>query len=357
MATASTAALEREFDHECVHVFHDPRTGATGAVAVHSTALGPAMGGLRLHRYGGLDDAVADALRLARAMTLKNAAAGLDLGGGKAVLLDDGAWTTSRAERLEAVGRAIDGLGGRYVTAEDVGTSPGDMDVIATQTQWVVGRSTENGGRGDPSLSTARTVFGAIEAAAEIRLSRSLEGVHVGVLGVGHVGSHLVTLLRAAGARVSVADVDEGRARSVAEQTGSTAVEVAGFVARDLDVFAPCAMGEVLGPAEVSQVRCRIVAGAANNPLTDDSLAADLAEREILYVPDFIANCGGIVHVAGEFAGLHDDDVDRRIAGCVARSRELLVTAREAGRSPLDVARELAEARLAAAQAPPAMAA
>lgn len=357
MPTATPAALDREFDHECVNVFHDTRTGATGVIAVHSTALGPAMGGLRLHRYGGVDDAVADALRLARAMTLKNAAAGLDLGGGKAVLLDDGAWTAGRTERLEAVGRAIDALGGRYVTAEDVGTSPADMDVIATQTQWVAGRSAEGGGRGDPSLSTARTVFGAIEAAVDVHLSTSLAGVHVGVLGVGHVGSHLVALLRAAGARVSLADVDEARARTVAEQTGSTAAPLAGFLAQDLEVFAPCAMGEVIGAAEVPRLRCGIVCGAANNPLADDGLAADLAARDILYVPDFIANCGGIVYVAGDFARQDEDEVDRRIAGCVDRSRELLVTARDTGRPPLDVARDMAAGRLAAAARTPVVAA
>jgi glutamate dehydrogenase/leucine dehydrogenase len=357
MPIASSAALDREFDHESVNVFHDPRTGATGVVAIHSTALGPAMGGLRLHRYGGLDDAVADALRLARAMTLKNAAAGLDLGGGKAVLLDDGAWRAGRAERLAAVGRAIDALGGRYVTAEDVGTSPGDMDVIATQTQWVAGRSAESGGRGDPSLSTARTVFGAIAAAVDVHLGRPLEGAHVGVLGVGHVGSHLVALLRAAGARVSLTDVDGERARRVAEQTGSTAGPLDGFLAQDLDVFAPCAMGEVIGAAEVGLLRCAVVCGAANNPLAEDGLAADLAGRDILYVPDFIANCGGIVYVAGDFAREDEDEVDRRIAGCIERTRELLVTARDAGRPPVDVARELAAARLASATREPAVAA
>ncbi len=341
------AALDRDFAHERVNVFHDAASGAAGVIAIHSTALGRAMGGLRLRRYAGLDDAVGDALRLSRAMTLKNAAAGLDNGGGKAVLLDDGGWTgVQRSERLRAVGRAVDALAGAYVTAEDVGTSPEDMDVIATQTRWVAGRSTANDGRGDPSRSTARTVHGSICAAADVHLHRSLAALHVGVLGVGRVGSCLVELLRLDGACVTVTDIDQRRAEAVAARTGATVLPLAGFITADVDVLAPCAMGELLDEADVAELRCAVVAGAANNPLVADRVADVLAAADILYVPDFIANSGGIVQVAGDFASQDEGDVARRIEACIARTRATLLAARNQGRTPLAVARAMAAGRL-----------
>jgi glutamate dehydrogenase/leucine dehydrogenase len=344
--------LNGTFDHEQLELFRDPATGLTGAIAIHSTALGPSMGGLRIRRYADVEVAAIDALRLARAMTLKNAAAGLRLGGGKAVLIDDGCWE-DREARLLAFAEVLERLGGRYVTAEDVGTSTEDMDLLATRTQWVVGRSPAGGGTGDPSPATARTVFGAIDVAARAHLDvPSLAGVHVGVLGTGKVGAVLVALLVAAGARVTVADVDPARADACA--TGSAAVDavtVEGFLARDLDVLAPCAMGELIGEQDVSALRCRIVAGAANNPLVDRATAVALQQAGILYVPDFIANCGGIVHVAAEFEALGVDEVAAQLDLCIARAGELLDEARERDALPLDVAVEHALARVEAARA------
>jgi glutamate dehydrogenase/leucine dehydrogenase len=344
--------LDALFDHERLHVFRDAPTGLTGAIAIHSTVLGPAMGGLRLHPYASIESAMGDALRLARAMTLKNAAADLDLGGGKAVLVDDGAWRqpATRAERMRAVGRVIDGLQGAYVTAEDVGTSPADMDRIAETTRWVAGRPVAHGGRGDPSPATARTVFGAIGSGARIALGRDgLEGVHVAVLGVGHVGAALVGLLRDAGARVTLTDVDAARAVRVAGETGATAVAPDGFLEREVDVLAPCAMGELLDLASIGRLRCAVVAGAANNPLADPGGAAALAAAGILYVPDFLANCGGIIHVGGEVLGYDDAEVERRLGLAVARTEDVLQAAATTGRLPLDLAVERATARIAAA--------
>jgi hypothetical protein len=205
-----------------------------------SAALGPAIGGLRIHRYDGLEAGVVDALRLARAMTLKNAAAGLDFGGGKAVLFDDGRWDRREA-RLGAFADVLERLGGRYITAEDVGTSPADMDVLARGTRWVAGRSPECGGGGDPSPDTARTVFGAIEAAVRVSFKRPLDGITVGVLGVGKVGSTLTEMLVEAGAVVEVADVEARRASELAKRLdGVSAVAPDGFIGRSLDVLAPC---------------------------------------------------------------------------------------------------------------------
>lgn len=350
---SATTSIDGEFDHEQLELLRDPATGLTGAVAIHSTTLGPAMGGLRLSAYPGIAAAAVDALRLARAMTLKNAAAGLDLGGGKAVLLDDGGWRdpADRAARMRAFGAFLERLGGRYVTAEDVGTTPADMEQIAAVTGHVAGRPADAGGRGDPSPATARTVFGAIADAAALRLGAStLEGVRVGVLGVGHVGARLAALLRDAGAVVLVADIDDARAREVAEATGSAVAPLDGFLGADVDVLAPCALGGAIHPHDAGSLRCRVVAGAANNPLSGPECATALAAAGILYVPDFVANCGGIIHVGAEVLGFDDAEVERRLAEAVERTADVLREASDTGRAPLDVALDRAARRLDAAR-------
>ena len=339
--------LDAEFAHEKLTVFEDPDTGASGAIAIHSTALGPAMGGLRLFEYRSLGDGLLDALRLARAMSLKNAAAGLDLGGGKAVLFDDGRWVEGREERMRAVGRVIEELGGSYVTAEDVGTAPDDMDSIAEVTSHVAGCSVERGGRGDPSTWTARTVFGAISSAVRIRLGAGdLRGLRVGVQGVGHVGSRLVALLAAAGAEVFVADVDPLRVAATAAEHQVTPLPLEGFVLRDFDVLAPCAMGGAIAVGDAASVLSTVVAGAANNPLADSATAFELAARGVLYVPDFLANCGGIIHVGAEVLRLGDGDVEDLVQASLARTDRILQEATWSGRLPLQLAIEFAESRL-----------
>lgn len=344
--------LDPSFGHERLEIFHDSATGVTGIVAIHSTVLGPAMGGLRLRAYRSHADAIEDALSLAQAMTLKNAAAGLDLGGGKAVLVDDGGWSspTRRAERMRAVGRIVEQLGGRYVTAEDVGTTPLDMEQIGEETQWVAGGPTDRGGSGDPSPATARTVLGAIRAGAGLQLGVSdLAGVRVGVQGVGHVGAALAGLLVEAGADVVLTDAVPERAAQVAALHGGRAVEAGGFLQRELDVLAPCALGQIVAADTVAGLRCRVIAGAANNPLTGPEVAETLAAAGILYVPDFLANCGGIIQVGAEILGYDEDEVEERIAASIERTATVLATARAAGRTPWDAAVELAEARIAAA--------
>jgi len=337
-------------EHERVVFFHDHQTGAAGVIAVHSTALGPAMGGLRLRRYDTMGDACADALDLSLAMSLKNAAAGLDLGGGKAVLVDDGGWSRprERAERMRAVGRVVEELDGRYTTAEDVGTTAADMREIRSATRWVAGLPVAFGGRGDPSPVTARTVFGAIVSGVRQRLDRvNLAGVRVGVQGVGHVGAALVARLVEAGAEVTLTDVDAGRARRVADAHGVRAIDPEGFVSREFDVLAPCAFGGAITRENVGALRCAVVAGAANNQLESPDLAERLADRDVLYVPDFLANCGGIIHVAGEARDLPEDEVERLVVDAVERADGVLADALAARRTPLDLAMEQAQARIA----------
>jgi len=342
--------LEQEFGHEQLKVFHDQETGVTGAIGIHSTALGPAMGGLRLFAYPGLDEAIVDVLRLSRAMSFKSAAAGLDLGGGKAVLIDDGGWNGTRRERMQVVARAIEELGGRYVTAEDVGTTPLDMDAIGEVTRHVAGASVSHGGSGDPSPFTARTVFASIEGAVGVRLGRSSPaGLRVGVQGVGNVGSALVRLLCAAGAEVSVTDADPARSQVLVEELGVTALPLDRFAYGAFDVFAPCALGGAVGPAEAAGLTATIVAGAANNPLSDRKVARQLADRDVLYVPDFIANCGGIIHVGAEILALAEREVEDLLVAAGERSERILLRARETGALPLEVAEEYALARIDAA--------
>jgi glutamate dehydrogenase/leucine dehydrogenase len=243
---------------------------------------------------------------------------------------------------MRAFGAIVNRLGGRYVTAEDVGTTPDDMDAIGAVTPWAVGRPTTSGGRGDPSSATARTVLAAITAAIDM----ALDHAHVGVMGVGSVGSRLTGLLRESGARVTVADVDVARACAVAARHNCDAVAPTELLERDTDVLAPCALGGLIGAADVPRLRCRVVAGAANNPLRGPAAAVALHEAGILYVPDFLANCGGIIHVAAEYAGEGDAVVERRIASAGDQIRSVLREAHRRGCSPLDVALAYARERL-----------
>jgi glutamate dehydrogenase/leucine dehydrogenase len=342
-----SSTIDQHFDHEEVTIFRDPDTGVVGVIAIHSTALGPAMGGLRLFPYPGLTDALIDVLRLARAMSFKSAAAGLDLGGGKAVLIDDGRWSEGRRERMQAVGREIDALGGDYVTAEDVGTTPEDMDAIAEVTGYVAGGSLGRGGSGNPGPFTARTVFSSIESGVRARLARdSVDGVRVGVQGVGNTGSALVGLLTRAGAEVTVTDADPARSEAVGVEHGARVLPPDGFMFGDFDVLAPCALGEVIGPDEASALSTAIIAGAANNPLTHRDVAGLLAAKGVLYVPDFISNCGGIIHVGAEALGLSDESVEELLDAAQNRCERILDEAVGTDRMPLDLAEEYALRRI-----------
>jgi leucine dehydrogenase len=325
------------------------RSGATIAIAVHSTALGPALGGARLWHYGSDDEGVADARRLARAMTYKAAAAGLLLGGGKGVLCAPTPHPEGELRRalLLDFGDAVESLGGRYVTAEDVGTGAADMAVIAERTSHVVGLPDERGGSGDPSPVTARGVLAAMGACLEHRFdSPDPAGVRVCVVGAGHVGGRLATLLAEAGAVLTICDLDPSR-RRLADHLGAAWIDdPAEAIISDCDVLAPCALGGVIDAATVPRLRCEIVCGAANNVLADDRLAAALAAREITYAPDFIANAGGLINVYAELHQLNPAAV-ADLLGSIGSTVGLILNAADRnGTTPLAEAQTLARRRL-----------
>ena len=339
-------------DHERIVIRQDPATGLRFIVAVHSTVLGPALGGLRLKRYsGGLSEALADVMGLARTMTLKASAAGLALGGGKAVMIDDGN-TDSRDARLVQAAGVIHELGGDYITAEDIGTTTADMDLMSRHSPYVVGRSLERGGGGDPSPVTAETVFQAIRRGLGAATgSQDVDGRHVGVVGLGKVGYSLATRLAAAGADVVACDLDDARAERCAAEHGiRVAPSAEAVLTMHLDVVAPCAAGGMIDDALAGAIDCRVVAGAANNPLTSREVARTLARRDVLYVPDFLANCGGLIHVASEWYGQDgpdEADLVERAMDCLERA---IATAEAEGSTPVDVAERLALERVASAR-------
>ena len=332
-------------DHEHVEIHNDPETGLLSVVAVHSTALGPAMGGVRCTSYLSLGDAVADALRLSRAMTIKNCLAGLPLGGGKSVIVDTGSGLSDAA--LDAFATQLQRLGGLYVAAEDIGTTPADMDRLAARTRWVAGRSPQHGGSGDPSPATARTVLCAIEHAQRVLSgSQRLAGTRVGVVGVGKVGSRLVALLRERGAEVLLSDLDAQRASEVAEVNGASMWPVHELLGAELDILAPCAKGGLINEEDVASLRARVVCGAANNILEYDGLAKVLADAGVLYVPDFLANAGGAIQVAGEFLGWSDAQIQVTQQRSSALVRFVLEEAAASGQLPLNIALACASQRL-----------
>jgi valine dehydrogenase (NAD+) len=345
-------AAAADDDHEQVVIRQDPETGLRFIVAVHSTVLGPSLGGMRVKRYpGGLREALDDVMGLARTMTLKASAAGLDLGGGKSVMIDDGR-TEMRRARLEGAARTIESLNGAYITAEDIGTTCEDMDYVARFTRFCVGRSRENGGGGDPSPVTAETVFQAIRLGLEAHDgSGELDGRRMGVVGLGKVGGRLAARLAGAGARVVACDIDRARGERFASEHG---VEIApsaeAILALELDVLAPCAAGGLIDNALAGSIDVHVVAGAANNPLTSRKVARTLMERGILYVPDFLANCGGLIHVSGEWYGGKGPSEGERIARAMARLEQAIAAAAAEGSTPIEVAERHALERVEAAR-------
>jgi leucine dehydrogenase len=339
-------------EHEELLVRRGERSDLYVVIAIHSTVLGPALGGARLWRYGALGDAIADALRLSEAMTYKAAAAGLDLGGGKAVLCAPPDRDLSEEDRralLLDLGDAVESVEGRYVTAEDVGTGPEDMAVIAERTSHVVGLPPQEGGSGDPSPVTARGVERAIRACCEHRYGTAdLDGRTVAVVGLGHVGEALARRLHAAGAELIACDIDPSK-RGTAESVGARWVEPEEAPRTECEVLAPCALGEAINPETIESIRCEIVCGSANNVLSADSLARQLHERGIIYAPDFIANAGGLINVYGELHDLERDRLDELVEGIGDALKRIFELADQRSITPLEGARALALRRLEAA--------
>ena len=333
--------------HEQVVFCRDEATGLRAIIAIHDTRLGPALGGTRFYPYASEAEALTDVLRLSQGMTHKAAAAGIALGGGKAVIIGDPD-SIKTPELMAAYGRFVDTLSGRYFTAADVGTTAQDLDAVATATRYVVGH---NGGSGDSGFSTAYGVFSAMRATAEHRWGPDgLKGRTVGVEGIGKVGTHLVALLLEEGADVVVADASEAALARIVEQH-PTVTTRATVLDAPVDVYAPCALGATLTPGSVDAIRASIVCGAANNQLLDSSVAPLLQQRGITWVPDYVANAGGLIQVGGEIWDRTPEEVRGNVAAIATTVRAILTRSDESGRLPSEVAAEIVAERLAAAPA------
>ena len=334
--------------HEQVVFCHDAPTGLRAIIAIYSTALGPALGGTRFYPYPNEDAALADVLNLARAMAYKNAMAGLDHGGGKAVIIGDPARLKSEA-LLRAYGRFVQSLNGRYITACDVGTYSEDMDVVARECQHVTGRTVPNGGAGDSSVLTAFGVFQGMRAAAEHAWgTSSLESRRVGVEGVGKVGQRVVDHLIEAGAQVVVCDVNPGAVQRV--RTRHPSVEATAdrdsLLASATDIFSPCALGGAISDHTLALLTARIICGGANNQLAHPGIEKLLADRGIVYAPDYVVNSGGVIQVADELAGFSFERAQARAGQIFDTTKKILAIADEEGVPPVVAADRLAERRM-----------
>jgi leucine dehydrogenase len=330
-----------DFDgHESV-VFTQSDT-LTAIIAVHNSNLGPAIGGCRMYPYASHDAALSDVLRLSKGMTYKSALAGLPLGGGKAVIIGDPGYDKTR-ELLLAMGEFVDGLGGRYITAEDSGTSVADISVIGERTRYVSGVNPDEKFGGDPSPLTAFGVYVGIREAVAYRCNSGLQDIRVAIQGVGNVGYHLTEMLISAGAKVTVADVNEVNVCR-AKALGAEVVDVADILSAEVDVLAPCAMGGAINPQSVRNVRAGIVAGAANNQLASKEMGRVLLDRGVLYAPDYVINAGGIIDVYYQHTKQRSPEVvNRHIEGIGVSLRSIFEASDMRMISTAEVADEMAE--------------
>ena len=331
--------------HEVLHFVHDEPSGLRAIIAVHSTHLGPAAGGARFWHYADSADALTDALRLSRGMSYKNAMAGLPLGGGKSVLLADENHSKS-PELLAAFGRAVGSLGGRYVTAEDVGMSVRDMIEVRRQTEFVAGLPTEGDDvGGDPGPHTSLGVFLGIKAAVRRALGKdSLAGLHIAMQGAGSVATGAALHAAAEGAKLSIADVDEAKAQKLAKSVDGTVVEPDAILGLEADVLSPNALGAILNAETIPELKVPVVAGGANNQLATPEDGATLHARGILYAPDYVINAGGIINVCTEYLGDGDASLVReRIEGIPARLEQIWTESAATGRDPAAVSDAMAQ--------------
>ena len=328
-------------DHEQVVFVSEAKSGLKGIIAVHNTHLGPAMGGCRMWNYASEALAVNDVLRLSRGMTYKNAVAGLPIGGGKSVIIGNPK-TDKTPALFEALGEALERLGGRYITAEDVGTSPQDMAHVATQTRYVAGL----GASGDPSPYTALGCFVGAQTAVKHHFKRdTMDGLTVALQGLGHVGFDYARRLHAAGAKLVVADIDEAALERARTEFGAEVVGVDAIYDVEADIYAPCALGATLNPHTLSRLRVKIVAGGANNQLATDDIGDMLRQKGVLYTPDFVLNAGGIIKVCYEYLKKPEADVEAHVREISSTLAEIFARADREGRSTAVVADELARSR------------
>lgn len=348
MGVFDTIGTER---HQSVHFGTDPDTGLRSIIAIHSTVLGPALGGTRFYPYPSEHDALIDVLRLSKGMTYKAACAGLSLGGGKAVIIGNPPVDASD-ELFASYGRFVEGLAGQYITAEDVGTTVANMEIVARHTQYVRGLMVEHGGSGDPSPATARGVIAAQEAVANMLWgSRDLAGRRVAIKGVGKVGMALAQKLSAVGAELIVADVDATATDIAASEFGAKVVDVDDIHQTECEIFAPCALGGDLNERSIPELRCTAVVGSANNQLALEEDGDRLRAAGILYAPDFVVNAGGIINIAAEEGGYSSEKAAGMIDRIFDNLTEILTTAERLDIGTHVAAEHVAEERIAAAAA------
>ncbi len=331
--------------HEQVVFCHDPSCGYLGIIAIHNTTLGPALGGTRFWQYGSTDEAITDALRLARGMTYKAAAAGLNLGGGKAVIVGDNR-RTDREALFRAHGRFVESLGGRYITAEDIGTSPADMEYVRRETKHVAGLQNLSG---DPSPVTGYGVYMGMKAAAKHRWgSDSLSGRTVLVQGAGKVAYYLCSHLHAEAAKIVVTDIDTAKVRRVVEEFGARAVAPDAIYDEPGDIYAPCALGATVNDATLKRLKVEIIAGGANNQLAEERHGRDLEAQGMLYAPDFVINSGGLINVYGELQQWPEERAKRKAQEIYQAILKVFAIAVRDGIPSFQAADRMAEERIAA---------
>lgn len=339
--------VAEELGLEEVVFCHDRETGLKAIIAIHDTTLGPALGGTRMKSYASEEDALMDACRLARAMTYKAALADLDLGGGKAVIIGSPEQKTEGLMR--AYGRFVNRLGGRYITSVDSGFFSEDLAVVRRETPFAHGGPARGGKGGDPSPMTAYGVFKGMEACLEaLGEEPALKGKKVAVQGLGSVGAALVSLLVKAGAHVITADIEDGKVRACSSELGVKPCSCAEIHRVECDIFAPCALGGAVDAQKMKEMKCRIIAGAANNVLTDSSLGEELHQRGILYAPDYVINAGGLIHVALEKTPWLPLEIQEIVSGIKGRLLEIFQRSTREGLPPLTVSNRMAEERLEA---------
>lgn len=345
MSNGVLAQMEK-YDHEEVVFFQDKSAGLKAIVAIHDTTLGPALGGTRMWVYPNEEEALRDVLRLSRGMTYKAAAAGLNLGGGKAVIIGDP--KNVKSELLfRTYGRFINSLNGRYITAEDVGTDVNDMEYIFMETDYVVGIESSQGGSGNPAPFTSLGVFQAMKVCLKkVFGEETFKGRTVAIQGVGQVGSHLIRRLKTAGAKILVSEIDEEKLKKAKEEIGFEVVGPNAIYETPCDIFAPCAMGAVVNDQTVHQLRCKIIAGSANNQLERSELGKVLKERDILYAPDYVVNAGGLINVYLELEGYSRERAERKTRGIYYNLKNVLEIAEEKGLTTEEAANWMVEERL-----------
>lgn len=334
-----------KYDYEELVFIQDKATGLKAIICIHDTTVGPALGGTRVYNYATEEEAIEDALRLARGMTYKNAAAGLNIGGGKAVIIGDPKKVKTEA-LLRTFGRYVEGLNGRYITAQDMNMTPEDLAMIHEETDHVVGLE---GKSGDPSPVTAFGVYrGILAAAKEAYGSDDLKGKKVAVQGLGAVGYNVCKYLHEAGAELYVTDIVEESVEKAVKELGATAVGLDEIYSVDCDIFAPCAMGAIINDETIEQLKCKVVAGSANNQLKEEKHGDMLAEEGIIYVPDFVINAGGVINVFEEMQGYNEDRAMRRASAIYDSVTRIFEIAKEENISNAHAADKLAEERIAA---------